>query len=183
MGLPVRKLAVFPLLALLLLGTTLPVPVVRAADLKLGYVDAARLLDEAPQARDATRKLKEEFAPREEAISRLQDEVKKMEDALARDGAVMSETERRDKGLEIMSKKRDLQRMQEDFREDVNIRRNDALSGLQDLIKDAIQEVGKAGGYDLIFFEGISFANPKLDVTDEVLKGLNKRYKAPTTKH
>nr|AQQ74526.1 hypothetical protein [uncultured bacterium] len=172
------KNTAFGMLAALVLGVALQGPTAAAAELKLGYVDAVRLLEESPQAREATRKLKEEFAPREDEINRLQEQVKKMEDALARDAAVMSEAERRNQGLEVMSRKRELTRMQEAFREDVNIRRNDALSGLQDLIKETIQEVGASGGYDLIFFESIAYANSKLDITDEVLKGLTRRYQA-----
>ena len=38
----------------------------------------------------------------------------------------MSETERRNVGLDVLARKRELRRMQEEFREDVNIRRNEA---------------------------------------------------------
>lgn len=148
------------------------------AELKLGYVDAIRLLEEAPQAQEATRRLQSEFASREEEIARAQDEIKRMEDSLTRDGAVMSETERRNRGADVLSRKRELRRMQEEFREDLNIRRNDALGGLQELIKETIQEVGKADGYDLIFFEGIAYAKPAMDMTDKVLAGLAKRHQA-----
>lgn len=148
-----------------------------SADLKLGYVDAIRLLEDSPQARDATAMLQQEFASREEEIAQAQAQVMRMEDRLARDGAVMTETERRNIGLDVLSKKRELRRMQEEFREDVNIRRSDALGGLQDLIKETIQEVGDAGGYHLIFFEGIAYADPALDITDAVLEGLTRRYR------
>jgi outer membrane protein len=154
----------------------------QAADLKLGYVDAIRLLEEAPQAREATQRLQREFASREEEIARTQTEVQRMEDSLSRDSAVMSETERRNVGLDVLARKRELRRMQEEFREDVNIRRNEALGGLQELIKETIQEVGAAGKFDLIFFEGISYANSALDVTDQVLAGLAKRHQAAGAK-
>lgn len=173
-----KSLYALPLLTALVVASWAAAPAARAADLKLAYVDAMRLLEEAPQARDATKRLKEEFAPREDEINKMGDQIKKLEDALARDGAVMSETERRNQSLDVTSRKRELRRLQEEFREDVNIRRNDALSGLQDMIKETIQEVGAAGGYDLIFFEGIAYANSKLDITDEILKGLTKRYQA-----
>ncbi len=152
----------------------------QAADLKLGYVDAMRLLEDAPQARDATERLQREFASREEEIASAQADVMRMEDRLNRDGPVMSEAERRDMGLDVLSKKRELRRMQEEFREDVNIRRSDALGNLQELIKETIQEVGDAGGYHLIFFEGIAYADDSLDITDLVLEGLTKRYQAAT---
>lgn len=163
--------------SILVLSLMLTVPAqALGADLKLGYVDAIRLLEEAPQAREATQRLQREFASREEEIARAQEEVKRMEDALARDSAVMSETERRNIGLDVLARKRELRRMQEEFREDVNIRRNDALGGLQDLIKETIQEVGSAGGFDLIFFEGIAYANSALDITEDVLAGLARRH-------
>lgn len=157
---------------------TLAVPVVSAADLKLGYVDGVRLLEEAPQAQDATRRLQREFASREEEIVRKQDEIRRMEEALERDGAVMSESDRRNRNLEILSRKRELRRMQEEFREDVNIRRNDALGGLQELIKEVIQEVGSSGKFDLIFYDGIAYADKGLDVTEQVLEGLARRHQS-----
>lgn len=156
----------------------LAVPVVSAADLKLGYVDGVRLLEEAPQAQDATRRLQREFASREEEIVRKQDEIRRMEEALERDGAVMSESDRRNRNLEILSRKRELRRMQEEFREDVNIRRNDALGSLQELIKEVIQEVGSSGKFDLIFYDGIAYADKGLDVTEQVLEGLARRHQS-----
>lgn len=152
-----------------------------AAELKLGYVDAARLLDEAPQAQDATNRLKDEFASREEEIALAQDRVKRLEEALQRDAAVMSEDERKKQTLDILSRKRELRRMQDEFREDVNIRRNEAIGSLQELIKQTIEEIGGAQKFDLIFFDGIAYANSALDITDEVLVGLKKRYQGGST--
>ncbi len=147
---------------------------VNAAEVKVGYVDAARLLEEAPQAQVATQHLKEEFAPREDEMIAIQNELKQLQERLDRDGAIMSETERKRIGLDILARKRELRRLQEDFREDINLRRNDAIGSLQQLIKKAIEDVGREGKYDLIFYEGIAYANPALDITDVVLEGLKK---------
>ncbi|MFQ5487034.1 MAG: OmpH family outer membrane protein [Gammaproteobacteria bacterium] len=147
---------------------------VSAAEVKVGYVDAARLLQDAPQAQVATQRLKEEFAPREDEMIAIQNELKQLEERLDRDGAIMSEAERKRIGLDILARKRELRRLQEDFREDINLRRNDAIGSLQQLIKKAIEDVGREGKYDLIFYEGIAYANPALDITDVVLEGLKK---------
>ncbi len=144
------------------------------AEVKVGYVNAARLLEEAPQAQQATQRLKEEFAPREDEMIAAQNELKRLEERLERDGPVMSEAERKRLSLDILARKRELRRMQEDFREDINLRRNDAIGNLQQLIRQAIEEVGRKGKYDLIFYEGIAYANPELDITDIVLEGLRR---------
>lgn len=153
----------------------------QAAEIKLGYVDAARLLDEAPQAKDASNRLKDEFAAREEEIALAQDKVKRLEDALQRDGAVMSEDERKKQTLDILSRKRELRRMQDEFREDVNIRRSDAIGVLQVQIKEMIEQIGSEKKFDLIFFDGIAYANSALDITDEVLEGLKRRHQSSSS--
>ena len=153
-----------------------------SADLKIGYVHAARLLEESPQAKDATKKLKEEFAPRNDSMLEIQDTLKKMQDRLTRDAAIMSESERKKLGLDILARKRELQRTQDAFQEDVNIRRNDAIGRVQETIKKAIEEVGKKSHFDLIFFDGISYANPDLDVTDQVLNRLQMMSRAKKDK-
>ncbi len=149
-------------------------PALALAEVKVGYVDAARLLEEAPQAKKATQRLKEEFAPREDEMIAIQNELKQLEERLNRDGAIMSEAERRRISMDILARKRELRRLQEDFREDINLRRNDAIGNLQQLIKQAIEEVGRKGKFDLIFYEGIAYANPELDITDRVLEGLKR---------
>ncbi len=155
--------------------------VTAAAGLKIGYVDTGRLLEEAPQARAATEQLKREFAPREEEMIVIQNELKALEDRLARDGAVMSESERKRMSVDILAKKREFRRKQEEFREDINLRRNDAIGTLQELIKQAIEKVGREGKFDLILYEGIAFANPDLDITDIVLKGLSEIEKSSSS--
>ncbi len=161
-----RLLSVLLPLGLLLIA--MPV----SAELKIGYVNAARLLDEAPQAKEATDRLKQEFAPREEAMVEAGKALQKLQEKMTRDAAIMSDEERKRLGLDIMARKRELQRNQDAFREDVNIRRNDAIAQIQEIIKQAINEVGEQGRYDLIFYDGISYANPELEITEQVLERL-----------
>ncbi len=162
------------IVATLLAVFTMPV----MAELKLGFVNAARLLDEAPQAQAATERLKDEFSPREEAMIEASKALQKMQERLTRDAAIMGEDERKRLGLDIMARKRELQRSQDAFREDITIRRNDAISRIQELIKSAITEVGKQGGYDLIFYDGISYASPALEITDIVLERLREIHRS-----
>ena len=155
----------------LLLVLSLPVI---AADLKVGYVDARRLLEESPQAEKASKKLKDEFGAREAELSSSQKELDDLQNKLQRDGDIMSESERKKMGIDILTKQRELRRKQEEFRQDITIRQNDAMGGLQDTIREAIQGIGRREGYDIIFYEGISYANPALDMTDKVLAELRK---------
>lgn len=147
------------------------------AELKVGYVDAARLLEKAPQAELATKRLKEEFAPREEDILVLQKQIAESEDQLRLNADVMTEDGRRKVEREMIATKRELRRVQDEFREDLNFRRNEEISKIQVLVKQVIELVGEEEKFDLILYEGIAYANDRIDLTDHILERLSKELK------
>ena len=106
-------------------------PAAMAADYKIGVVAAVRVLEAAPQAEAAKKKLEAEFAGKDKLLLAKQKELKTMEDRAAKDGAIMSETERTRLERDIMEKRRDLKRDSDEFREDVNFRRNEEFAKIR----------------------------------------------------
>ena len=145
-----------------------------SAEIKIGFVNVARVLQQAPQAEAAKKRLEKEFAPRDKRLVAMQKEVKKLQEKLSRDAAVMSDAERRKLEREIISKQRDLKRAQEEFREDFNLRRNEELGKLQRQVFEAIKSLAKDEGYDLLLTDGVVYASDKVDVTEKVQKRLAK---------
>lgn len=143
-----------------------------AEEVKIGFVNVARVLEKAPQAEQAKKKLEQEFSPRDKRLVAQQKELKKLEEKLARDAAVMSDSERSKIEREILSKGRELQRSQEEFREDFNIRRNEELAKLQKQVFEAIKALAKEEKFDLILTDGVVFASDKVDVTEKIQKKL-----------
>jgi outer membrane protein len=145
-----------------------------AADLKLGVVNAVRVLEAAPQADVARKKLESEFAARDRELVAAQKSLKGKEDRMVKDGAIMSESERQGLEREIVGKRRELKRDQDEFREDVNFRRNEEFGKIQRDIVEAIREVAKKEKYDLVIGEGVIYASKAVDVTDIVIKYMKK---------
>jgi len=151
------------------------------AEVRAGFVNIAKVLEEAPQAEEARKKLESEFAPRDNELVESQKKVKQLEDKLARDGLVMGEPERRDLERQIMTLKRDLKRAREEFGDDLNLRRNDELSKLQRLVIDAIVALARENGYDIILSDNnVLYASDKVDITEQVLKRLQEQYTRPS---
>src|SRR3569832_483369 len=142
------------------------------AELKIGYVNAARLMDESPQAGEVSKRLKEEFSGKESELQAGQKKLKQMGEQIARDGAVMSESERRKLERDMDALKRDLSRTAGEFREDLNLRRNEEVGKLLEFVQQTIEGVAKEKGYDLIVYEGVAYASPTIDLTDKVLEKL-----------
>jgi outer membrane protein len=153
-------------------ATILATTSVTAAQLKIGFVNAARVLEEAPQAEKAQKLLEKEFSSREKKLVVLQRKIKKLDEKLSRDGAVMSEPERRRLEREIISNKRELKRSREEFREDLNIRRNDAFEKLRRRVYKVIVFIAEKEKYDLIVSDGVIFASKQIDITNAVVEQL-----------
>ena len=67
---------------------------------------------------------------------------------------------------------RDFQRKQREYREDVNQRRNEELSGVIDQANRIIRQIAEQEKYDIIFQEA-AYANPRIDITDKVIKAMD----------
>ncbi|MDH5545127.1 MAG: OmpH family outer membrane protein [Gammaproteobacteria bacterium] len=146
-----------------------------AAELKIGVVNIARVMEEAPQAESARTSLQNEFAPRERELVELQKSVRSLEERLARNGTIMSEAERGKLEREILAKKRDFQRDQEAFRDDLNFKRNDLLEKLQREMVGIIQQYAKQQKFDVLLAEGVIYMSESVDVTEQVLSELKKK--------
>ena len=77
----------------------------------------------------------------------------------------------------ILIKRREFKRIQEDSQELLTIRRNEELKKLQVVINEAITKVGKRDKYDLILYDGIAYADPRVDITEKVLEVLRSQIK------
>lgn len=146
-----------------------------AAELKVGYVQVDKILQEAPQTAESGKKLEKEFSPRSQELDRLAKQIKDQESALDKDALTISENDRRNKERDIQNLKTEFQRKQRELREDISIRKNEELSLLQDRVNKAVQSVAEAEGYDLIVYSGVAYAKKTIDITDKVLKALGKK--------
>lgn len=154
-----------------------PGPVLSAAEYRLGVVNPIKVLEAAPQAEEARKRLEREFAPRDRNLVAAQKKVKGLEDKLAKDSPVMSETERRKLERDIINEKRDLKRDQDEFREDLNFRRNEEFGKIQREVVSAIQTLAKEEGFDVVVGEGVIFASERVDLTAKVVDRLKRGYK------
>ncbi len=142
-----------------------------AGDLRVGYVDTERILRESAPAIRAEQKIEKEFSVRDQALKKLTSDVRDLQDFLEKKGANLSAAERRTKERELSNLSAELQREQREFREDLNLRKNEEMSVLLEQANKAIQAIAERENYDLILQEAV-YRNPKIDITEKVLKAL-----------
>lgn len=149
----------------------------QATDVKVGYVDPSRILAEAPQNDAAVAQLEKEFKVRESQLRADQSKLQEAEAKLLKQGPVMQESERRKLERDILSQKRDLGRAQDEFKEDLNIRRNELLQDLQRKVVAAIIASAKEKQFDMILnSDAVIYHSERVDITDSVVQSLKQQF-------
>jgi outer membrane protein len=142
------------------------------ANLKIGFVNIPAVLEKAPQAEKAKKRLEQEFSPRDKQLVAQQKEIESMAEKTSKDAAVMGKSEQAKLKKDISIKKRDAQRAQQEFSQDFNVRRNEELGKLQSHIVEVIRGIAKDQSFDLLLTDGVIYAGEQIDVTAQVQQKL-----------
>ena len=141
------------------------------AEGKIGFVNSQKILNDAPQAARAKKKIEKDFEKRDQDLQRLAKQLQGLQEALDKNAVTMVESERRNKEREFADLNRDFQRKQREFREDLSQRQNEEMASIFERVNKIIKQIAEAEKYDIIFQEAV-YANPRIDITDKVIKAL-----------
>ena len=141
------------------------------ADSKIGAINIQKILADAPQAARAKKKIEKDFEPRDQELQRIAKQLKTMQENIDKNAVTMAETERRTKEREFGDLNREFQRKQREFREDLSQRQNEEMAAIFERVNKIVKQLAEAEKYDIIFQEA-AYINPRIDITDKVLKAL-----------
>ena len=162
-----------PILLLLMMLVAAPAT---AQQLRVGYVDMKQVLDNAPQVLAGREKLDLEFRPRNEAIEFQERQVQAMDDRLQMGDLAEDSRTRLDRELREM--RRNVNRQKEDLLDELSFRRTEEVQKLEDQINQAVEEIARNNGYDLILSSPVVYADPSLHITQLILDQLRLEYEA-----
>ena len=164
-------------------GTTPPSPPAQAAatvdpaDLRIGFVNFRRIMAAAPQRDEINERLEREFGVERDALLQAQSELRDMERQLEtiRHGDAYNELER-----QVINKRRDVSRRDSDYRDNINVRRNEEMAKLQKMIGDEILSHAKEAGYDVILNDiGVFYVSERADLSPLIIKRLQNKAGKP----
>lgn len=143
-----------------------------AGDFRVGIVDTERILRESAPAVQAEKKIEKEFAARDVEIKKMAKQARDIQTYLEKEGMTLLDAEHRSKERELANLNVSLQRMQREFREDLNLRKNEELAQVLERANKAIQAIAESEKFDLVLQEAV-YRSPRIDITDKVLKYLS----------
>jgi len=142
-----------------------------AADLKFGYVNTERVYRDAAPAIAIQKKLDKEFADRRAELKKMEVRANELEALLAKNSLSIDDRKRYER--EFAALDRDYRAKGRELSEDFNQRRNEEFASIQERANRVLKQIAEHEQYDLILQDAV-YVNPKYDLTDKVLKELNK---------
>lgn len=161
----------------LLASIGLPATPLAAQAYKVGFVNLARIQEKAPQLENARKQLESEFAARDRKLTAARKEIRKLEDKLVRDGAIMTEEKVTRLKRDIRTRKREVKRQYEEFRDDVNLRQNELQKRLLKQVLKTIEALAEEKKFDLVIGEGVFYASKRVNITSQVIQRLKREYR------
>jgi outer membrane protein len=151
----------------------------RAADLKLGYVDLQRALEEIDEGKAAKAQLKKDFDEKQKQLDQRTDEVKKLDADFQKQALVMAPDAKAAKSAEIERKKVEVQQFFVGLQQELAGREREITRGIFDKMVALVRELAEAEGFTMVLDRNtVLYAPASLDVTNELVRKYNARFAA-----
>lgn len=139
------------------------------AEVSVAYVDAARLLKDAPQVEQIRQKIREEFEARDQRLQEMRKQIGLLEARLTADGERMLIEDRQRLEDDIGNRRLQLKDARDEIEQDKQLRFSGEEERFSRVIYEVVQQVAQDENLDLVLQGGVFWVSPKVNITDRVL--------------
>ena len=146
----------------------------------IAYVDIQKALNLCEAGKEAKKQMTLEVERMRKNFSGKQKELEKLKEDLEKRGAVLSEAARKEKERDYQAKVRDLQRMEGDYRDELQRKDRELTESILKKLEVIVKKLGEERKYTLILERnqgGIIYISTGLDLTDEVIQIFDQKGK------
>ena len=145
-----------------------------ADDYKIGVLHVERILRQSAPAKAAHDRIEQEFKGRDADIAKNEQEVRDAATQLEKASATLSADDRAAQQRALEARTREVQRLREQFAEDLRARQFQELDKLKERLDRVLTDYAKSRNYDLILQDAL-FVGRSVDITDDIIKALGDR--------
>ncbi len=145
------------------------------ADDKVGYINLQRLVTESDMGKKASDDIQTLRKEREAEIAQKLDGIKALNSKLEKDGGKMTPAEKKENIDALKKANKEYQRLLSDAKEEIESEEKGRVSVILKKADSVLKEIAKKMKYTIILKDpnAIGYLDPKVDITNDVLKSLN----------
>lgn len=151
-----------------------------SAEIKIGYANLQKALNECEAGIKAKETLQTEADKLEAELDQKQEDLKKMKDEIDKKAGVWNKETRDAKEKEFRGKSQDFQKLYMEYGEELNKKKQQTENEIISDLKVVLEDIAKKKNYTFIFEKsagGILYGPEDADLTNEVIKAYNKKFK------
>lgn len=144
------------------------------AEVKIAVADSQVALMSTEAAKKAVEKLQADLKPQRDRMAQLKSELEALEAKAKKDGAIMSEKERKDLQKQAEVKFQEYNNLGQAIQKRTQEAQNELLQRMIPKMEAVVEELQKTNKYDLIIEKkNVIFADPAVDITKKITEKLN----------
>jgi outer membrane protein len=157
-----------------------------SAQTKFRYIDSQKILTSLPEYADIQKELDTENAAWVQELQKMDQDIRNLKEQIDQQSLMLSEAKRIEKNQELQAlyqKAQNYQTQKWGERGEAFQRQQELLKPLIDKIQKVIDRIAEEEDYDFIFDTvagNVLFAKSRFDITEDVLKELEKETPAKT---
>lgn len=149
----------------------------KAAEMKIGYIDMQKAIQETSSGKKAKASLEKEFNAKKAELQKKEGDLKKMDEDLRKKAAALSDEVRNKKMQELQTEAMKFQREVGESQMNIQKKERELTQPIIEKLQAAVDKVAKEGGYTMVLErseQSVLWAKKDLDLTDAVVKEFEK---------
>ena len=137
----------------------------QAQSLKIGYINIDHLVSSSPQFIQANQVVIKAFQPQERQLLALSKQIQSSADTFNKNSKTLTQSERKTEIKKIANLERQLKQQVRALKKQLNLKNEQELSKIQDLINRVIKQVAEDQNFDLILYQEVAYVSKKINIT------------------
>ncbi len=151
-----------------------------ASDLKFGYIDLQKAIQETSTGKKAKKELEKELTTKREELAKKEANVKKMQEDFEKKKNILTDEVKQAKAAELQQEVMKFRDLFGQSQLNMQKKEQELTRPILEKLQDIIEKVAKEGGYTMILEkseQSVLWAKKEIDLTDEVVKQYEKTVK------
>ena len=137
----------------------------QAQSLKIGYINIDHLVSSSPQFIQANQVVIKAFQPQEKQLLALSKRIQLSADTFNKNSKTLTQSERKIEIKKIANLERQLKQQARALKKQLNLKNEQELIKIQDLINQVIKRVAEDQNFDLILYQEVAYVSKKINIT------------------
>ncbi len=146
----------------------------------VGYVDLQKVSYMAKPVQETISSVEEALKPKQQEAEKKMQQLDVLKMSYEQQKSILSEKHRKERQREIREIEDEVETLSEQINEMLTDMETNQLSPAYDMIMEQVRRIAQRKGLDLVLpVESVIWADPSLDITDDVIEALNSNSSSP----